>query len=214
MATVKYIFFDIGYTLVNEDRVWIERCREQAAAKQARSMGITADMLMEDIQTASVRFKSQWKSVIEKYGFTQSAKYKSEFETLYDDTRLVLEELSKSFKLGIIANQSGDLSERLRYWQIDKYFTTVISSADYCFPKPDERLFLAALEKSGCRACSAVMVGDRLDNDIYPANKLGFQTVRIKQGFAKNQIPPSAIYEPTYEVNNLSELLDLPFALN
>lgn len=210
MEPVKFIFFDIGYTLVNEDKVWIERCREQAETRQAWDLGITADTLMQDVKTASIQFKSQWKSVIAKYGFTQSAKYKSKLETLYGDTCLVLEKLSKQFRLGIIANQSGDLSERLRSWQIDKYFTTVVSSADYGISKPDERLFTIALEKSNCPANSAVMVGDRLDNDILPAKKLGFQTVRIKQGFAKNQIAPSPIYEPTYTVNNLTDILYLP----
>ncbi|MDE7106847.1 MAG: HAD family hydrolase [Clostridiales bacterium] len=214
MKTVKYIFFDIGYTLVNEDNVWIQRCKEQAETQQALDLQITADTLMQDVKTASLQFKSQWKSVIAKYGFTQSAKYKSELETLYADTRLVLEKLSKKFKLGIIANQSGDLLERLRGWNIDKYFSTVVSSADYGISKPDERLFNIALEKSGCPAHSAVMVGDRLDNDILPANKLGFQTVRIKQGFAKDQIAPSTFYQPTYEVNNLTELLELPFVLS
>lgn len=199
---------------MNEDDVWIERCNEQAATTQAQSMGITANVLMNDIQSASEHFQSQWKSVIKKYGFTHSAKYKSELETLYDDVHFVLETLSKKFFLGIIANQSGDLTKRLREWKIDKYFSTVISSSDYGFSKPDERLFLAALEKSNCAPNNAVMVGDRLDNDIFPAKKLGFQTVRIKRGFAKNQIAPSALYEPTYEINHLTELLSLPFVLN
>ncbi len=214
MKDIKYIFFDIGYTLVNEDNVWIERCKEQAASQQARSMGVTASVLMNDVQIASEHFRSQWKSVIEKYGFTQSAKYKSELETLYDDAHFALDSLSKKFSLGIIANQSGDLLKRLQEWQVDNYFSTVISSSDYGFSKPDERLFLAALKKSNCAPNNAVMVGDRLDNDILPAKSLGFQTVRIKQGFAKKQIAPSAIYEPAYEINNLTELLKLPFVLN
>ena len=211
MDKITTIFFDIGYTLVNEDDVWAERCREQAATAEAHKLGITAAKLMDDIQTASELFKSQWKYVIAKYGFTQSTKYKNELETLYDDARPVLEQLSKKFKLGIIANQSGDLSERLRNWEIDKYFTTVISSADYDFSKPDKRLFFAALYKSDCAPNHAVMVGDRLDNDILPANEMGFKTVQIKQGFAKVQVPPSEIYKPTYTVNTLTELLDLPF---
>lgn len=211
METVGYIFFDIGYTLVNEDRAWTERCREQDAMPQALSMGISAQTLLSEVQKASASFKPQWRSVIEKFGFAESAKYKSEFEILYDDACRVLQELSKRFRLGIIANQSGDLSARLHCWKIDKYFETVVSSSDYGFAKPDKRLFVAALEQSGCSARNAVMVGDRLDNDILPANELGFKTVRIMQGFAKSQIAPSADYEPTYVVNNLTELLALPF---
>ncbi len=211
MEQIKYIFFDIGYTLVDEDEVWIERCKEQVATKQAVSLGLDANALMRDIQTASVLLEPQWKYVVEKYGFTQSAKYNDRFEKLYEDAPFVLEELCKKFKLGIIANQSGNLSERLRRWHIDKYFSVVISSSDYGFSKPDTRLFSVALEKANVPSCNAVMVGDRLDNDIFPAKQLGFQTVRIKQGFAKNQIAPNELYAPTFEVDNLTEILSLPF---
>lgn len=191
--------------------VWMERCKEQAATLQAQSMNISAHTLMLEIQKASSLLKPQWNSVIEKFGFTQSAKYKNEFEFLYVDTRTVLRILSKQFRLGIIANQNSDLIERLRKWEIDEYFSTIISSADYGFYKPDKRLFSAALEQSGCSACNAVMVGDRLDNDILPANELGFITVHIKQGFGKMQVAQSTNYQPTYAVNNLTELLQLPF---
>ena len=204
----------MGYTLVNEDKVWLERCKAQADFPEAKQKGISADRLWDELQAASDLLKPQWKYVMAKYGFTESAKYNSAPETLYGDTCSVLERLSKSFRLGIIANQSGGLSERLRNFGIDKYFSTVISSSDYGISKPDKRLFTVALEKSGCAAQSAVMVGDRLDNDILPANELGLVTVRVKQGFAKNQIPPSDSYKPTYEVNNLTGILDLPFAQN
>ncbi|MCH5154617.1 MAG: HAD family hydrolase [Clostridiales bacterium] len=214
MKAIKYIFFDIGYTLVNEDVVWRERCREQAATPQAQQNGITAERLWNELQTASGLLKPQWKYVGNKFGFTESAKYKSELETLYDDTHNVLESLSKKFRLGIIANQSGGLTERLRSFGIGKYFSTVISSSDYGIGKPDKRLFTIALEKSGVEAHNAVMIGDRLDNDILPANELGFTTVHIKQGFAKNQLPPSDSYKPTYVVNNLTEILALPFVKN
>ena len=35
------------------------------------------------------------------------------------------------------------------------------------------------------------MVGDRLDNDIVPANKIGMKTVWIKQGFGGLAMPES-----------------------
>lgn len=207
---MKYIFFDIGYTLINEDEVWKRRCLEQSQTPQAVAMGISAERLLQDIAEASVQFKSQFKSVVQKYGFSYSAPYRSELETIYPDTAPVLEKLSERFNLGIIANQSGDLSARLSQWQIDKYFKTIVSSSDYGFSKPDKRLFIAALEKSGCPANNAIMVGDRLDNDILPAKALGFETVWMKRGFAAKQVPPSEDYTPDYEINELSDILSLP----
>ena len=50
------------------------------------------------------------------------------------------------------------------------------------------------------------MVGDRLDNDIRPAKKLGMKTVWIRQGFAIYQNPQRAEEQPDYIVDNLSEL--------
>ena len=32
---MKVLFFDVGYTLVNEDSVWEDRCREQAQTEEA-----------------------------------------------------------------------------------------------------------------------------------------------------------------------------------
>ena len=32
---MKVLFFDVGYTLVNEDEVWDARCREQAQTDEA-----------------------------------------------------------------------------------------------------------------------------------------------------------------------------------
>ena len=51
------------------------------------------------------------------------------------------------------------------------------------------------------------MVGDRLDNDIIPANKIGMTTVWIKQGFGGVAEPKSKDEQPDYTVDNLNELL-------
>ena len=34
---IKTLFFDVGYTLINEDAVWRQRCREQAEEKNGFS---------------------------------------------------------------------------------------------------------------------------------------------------------------------------------
>ena len=53
------------------------------------------------------------------------------------------------------------------------------------------------------------MVGDRLDNDILPANSLGMRTVRILQGFGSLQHPLTLLETPDHEIRSLSELLTL-----
>ena len=70
-------------------------------------------------------------------------------------------------------------------------------------------MFKIAVDKSGCEASETVMVGDRLDNDIYPAKALGMKTIWIKQGFGGLQTPRSEEYQPETEINCLSDLLHI-----
>lgn len=207
---LKYIFFDIGYTLVNEDRVWEQRCKEQAEMADAKAIGLTAETIYQEILEATLRNQPQFKTVIKKYQLSEPAPYCHEWEALYDDTIPVLAELAKRYSLGIIANQTDGLQDRLKGWGIDKFFSIVISSWNYQITKPDKRIFQIALKRANCTPQEALMVGDRLDNDIYPAKALGFQTVWIKQGFGGLQTPVSQAYQADYEISSLSELPALP----
>jgi ribonucleotide monophosphatase NagD (HAD superfamily) len=51
-----------------------------------------------------------------------------------------------------------------------------------------------------------VMIGDRLDTDISPANKLGMKTVRYTDSLFKLQEPIDESETATYVVNSLSEI--------
>ncbi|MCM0650254.1 HAD family hydrolase [Clostridium swellfunianum] len=120
-----------------------------------------------------------------------------------------MQSLSQKYKLGIIANQTDGLEDRLISWGIFKYFSYIISSWDYQIMKPNTKLFQIAIEKSGCNASETVMVGDRLDNDIFPAKAVGMKTIWIKQGFGGMQSPKTEEYIPDVQIENLSELINV-----
>ena len=46
---VKWLFFDVGYTLVNEYEVWRHRCREQDDGEKARALGLSAEDIYAQI---------------------------------------------------------------------------------------------------------------------------------------------------------------------
>ena len=75
--------------------------------------------------------------------------------------------------------------------------------------KPDLRIFQIALDRSNCKPEEAVMAGDRIDNDILPANKIGMKTVWIKQGFGGYAEPKAIEEQPDYIVNSLVEIAEL-----
>lgn len=79
---IRCLFFDIGYTLVNEDAVWQARCREQADMPEARALGLTAGDIYREIEEASRQYMPQYHTVVAKYGFTQAAPYRGELERL------------------------------------------------------------------------------------------------------------------------------------
>ena len=50
------------------------------------------------------------------------------------------------------------------------------------------------------------MVGDRLDTDIRPANKLGIKTIRTTSSLFKSQEPIDKFELPSYTISNLTEI--------
>jgi FMN phosphatase YigB (HAD superfamily) len=69
--------------------------------------------------------------------------------------------------------------------------------------KPDPAVFQLAPSQSGCKPSQAVMIGDRLDNDIRPARLLGWKTIRFAQGFARFQSPRDGLDEADLTLANV-----------
>jgi FMN phosphatase YigB (HAD superfamily) len=97
----------------------------------------------------------------------------------------------------------------LREWGLMPFVSLCLSSAELGLEKPDPEIFRLALSQSGCKPEQAVMIGDRLDNDIRPARLLGWKTIRIMQGFARFQSPRDSADEANFTVANLSELVPI-----
>ena len=85
----------------------------------------------------------------------------------------------------------------------------MVASAEEGVAKPDERIFEIALNRAGCNPIEAAMIGDRLDNDIVPANALGMYTIWIKQGNWIYAIPKEPLEYPDWTISNLNELREL-----
>lgn len=207
---IKWIFFDIGYTLVNEDEPLLRRVREQVHMKQKPgAKKVTEEDITEAIYRLSGQFKVKYKRIMEdEFGFTEIAPYMREYETLYPEVREELDILRGNYKLGIVANQSEGLEKRLCKYGIREYFDIIVSSYDVGIEKPDPAIFRLAIEQSGCSPEETVMVGDRIDNDIVPAKKAGMRTVRIVKGTAAGQKPRSAEEEPDCTVFSITEVAD------
>ena len=193
----KWLFFDIGSTLVDESECYEIRYKETTD---------NTDVTYQEFKNKVIEFAAisdnPYKEALQFFSL-QKTKWYTEYEKPYPFTEKVLEELSKRYKLGIIANQSVGSAQRLADWGIGKYFDFVIASAEEGVEKPNPEIFRIALERANCLPENAIMVGDRIDNDILPAKELGMRTVWVKQGFAKYQ-PKSDV--PDYTILTLDEI--------
>lgn len=202
---IKWLFFDIGSTLIDESVAYEHRLREIAHQ---------ADVPFEKVYETALSFYKKNKTgdheAAKAFGIPLTKWHKEE-EILYDDTIYCLETLSKKYKIGVIANQSLGSKERLEQKGILKYIDLVIASAEESVAKPDPKIFELALERSGCKAENAVMIGDRIDNDIVPAKKLGMKTVWVKQGFHQYWNIENDNEKPDFSVSSLTELCSIDF---
>jgi HAD superfamily hydrolase (TIGR01549 family) len=208
MNQIEWIFFDMGYTLVNEDEAHNRRI--DIAIDELSQMGIcvTREQFWEEIYRQGAVGHSPVPSAAKYFGLKTAVKYNSEGECAYSDAKETLMALkSMKYKLGIIANQPLGSEERLDKYGLGGLFDAVFPSAEVGINKPDTKLYLHALECVGCDANRSVMVGDRLDNDIAPAAEVGMRTVRVLRGFFKNCEKGSV--KPDYIITSLTELVDI-----
>ncbi len=203
IKSAEWLFFDIGSTLVDEHLAYEDRMRKIAKA---------ANTTYEEVyETALKLYKQNKKGDLEaaKLLGVDKPSWNSELETPYEDSIRCLEFLSHKYKIGVIANQSLGAEQRLERYGLLKYIDLVVASAEEGVAKPDKRIFEIALNKSGCAASHSVMIGDRIDNDIVPANLLGMTTVWIRRGFRKYWTIENETEKPDYTVDSLSELCEI-----
>ena len=200
---IKWLFFDVGSTIMNEQIAYEHTMRDIANV---------ANISFEKVyEIAMAYYKLNKKGDLEvarELGVSLPKWYKED-EFLYDNAIQCFETLSKKYKIGIIANQSLGTEERLAHQGILKFINLIVASAEEGVAKPDRRIFEIALERSNCKPVNAIMIGDRIDNDIIPAKRMGMNTIWIKQGFGQYWNIKEEIEKADFVINNLTELCNL-----
>ena len=200
----KWIFFDIGSTLIDETEADYHRILDMISG---------TDVTVEEY--CKKRFEMIRKGIggdlgaIEFFGLKKTP-WHSEDEKPYEDAAPTLTELRRrGFKLGIIANQPLGTEERLKKWGMLEYFEVIAASTELGVTKPDPAIFHWALQQAVCLPQNAFMVGDRLDNDIAPANRIGIHSVRLLRGLGAYHEPQSSDELPEYTIKTLAELFEV-----
>ena len=99
-----------------------------------------------------------------------------------EDKRLgeTLRELSRSYTLGVLTNNSLGVAERtLALLGVGEYFPIVIGLDTCMCPKPHEKLLLKFSQLSACPLETCVSIGDRYDIDLDLPLEMGMGAILV-----------------------------------
>ncbi|MBJ6362671.1 HAD family hydrolase [Paenibacillus sp. GCM10012307] len=215
LTRIRWIFFDLGDTLLDEsaaaddvigqyvrnaNRLGYKISKEDMCERLTYYFREMTEIPIRPVLEELVSSTEHWHAIRE------GVKYNKQLEQPFPGVEPMLRRLSAQYRLGVIANQSLGTLDRLKSYKLDSYFSLMGSSAELGMNKPDPRFFQWALKEADCRPAEAVMIGDRIDNDIIPARQLGLHAIWVKQGFAKVQPLPAGELAPDYILNHILDL--------
>lgn len=126
---------------------------------------------------------------------------------LIDGAKQALEHLkSRGYKIGILSNGfRGVQNEKLRTTGISHLIDEVVLSDDININKPDRRIYDYALEKTGARAETSLMIGDNPSTDIVGAIKAGWKAILYSPTCGEDRMDIEG--EEIEVINHLEKLL-------
>jgi putative hydrolase of the HAD superfamily len=90
----------------------------------------------------------------------------------------LLEVVKRRAQVGIVSNNLlEEQQDKLRHCGLDRYVDALVVSEEAGVSKPDPGIFEIALERLGCAADEAVMVGDSWAADIIGARAAGIRAI-------------------------------------
>jgi HAD superfamily hydrolase (TIGR01549 family) len=201
---LKTILFDLDDTLYDHTLVSRIALRETAkhddalqaadADELARVNSEWLERLHVDVQHGKRSLEDarveRWRQILLHFGADSNAAkarelatiQRSEYlrnERLIDGAVVSLEKLAAAgYSLAIVSNNSREEQlGKLQRLGIERYFASVIVSADHGFAKPDPRIFQLALEAMACCADDAIHVGDSWAADVIGAQNAGVRPI-------------------------------------
>jgi len=208
---IKAVFFDVGETIVDETEMF----------------GAWADWLGVPRHTFSAVFGAvlargldhQQTFQVLRPGFDLAAERQrraeagqpDEFseEHLYPDAAPCLRALrAQGLLVGLAGNQPARTEAVLKAMSLD---VDVIATSDgWGVKKPSPAFFERVVREAGCPPEQVLYVGDRIDNDIRPAQEAGLRTAHIRRGpWAYIVDQPEVAQRCLFRLDSLAQLPEL-----
>lgn len=210
---IRWVFLDVGNVIMNDDPTMALLYEELYQAIHEAGVGISFEELLsqreEDIRQ---RGPGHWYRLGERYLGTDglhalmhrcATAIRADYmacHNLLPGMEQALERLASRYSLGILANQLRESVDALAALGLRRHFRVLAVSELIGMKKPDPEIFAWALEQADAAPDEAVMVGDRIDNDIVPARQAGLWTVWFHAPLeAKGYVPPAGRARQHYQ---------------
>jgi HAD superfamily hydrolase (TIGR01662 family) len=180
---IRAVWFDVGEVLINETREYHAWADWLGIPRHTFSAMFGAVIARgEDYRDVFGYFRPNFDLDAERQARLDAGlgEYLNGAD-LYPDVRPCLAALQDAgYFVGIAGNQTTRAGRFLR--ELNLPCDTLATSDDWNATKPDPAFFAKLIETSGHQPEEILYVGDRLDNDIRPAEAAGLRTATVKRG--------------------------------
>ncbi len=180
---MKTIVFDIGETLVRDDRLWASWADWLGVPPHTVSALVGAAVAQGRDATDALRVLRPGMDVGEAYQARAAAGRGEHLDEtdLYPDVRPALAELrALGLRVVVAGDRTARAGELLR--ALDLPADLVVTSEEWGVAKPGREFFARVLEVSGASPGATLYVGDHPADDLFPAKSCGLRAAHIRRG--------------------------------
>ncbi len=180
---IRAVCFDVGETLIDETRHWLEWAKflDVPAMTLFTAIGVVMER-GESLRRVFEIFRPGLSpNAARKMRAEQGWEYDFTEADLYPDAIPCLTDLrQRGYKVLIAGNQPEASEAALARLGVPA--DVIASSGGWGVSKPDPRFFGKVAEAAGEPPANIAYVGDRLDNDVQPAIAAGMTAVFLRRG--------------------------------
>ena len=183
MARIQAVFFDVGEVIIDETREYGTWADWLGVPRHTFSAVFGAVIARgQDYRETFQHFRPGFDLAVERqrrYEAGQPEAFTE--ENIYPDVRPCLEGLRPlELRVGLAGNQTAAAEAILKSLAFP---VDIIGTSDgWGVEKPSADFFTRIIDEAGCAADAVLYVGDRIDNDIRPAQQAGMKTALIRRG--------------------------------
>ncbi|WP_343235304.1 HAD family hydrolase [Streptomyces sp. NBC_01089] len=180
---IETIVFDVGETLIRDDRYWRSWADWLGIPSHTVSALVGAVTARGRDHTDALQLLKPGMDIAEAYRAREAAGRGEHLDEsdLYPDVRPALSALrGLGYRVVVAGNQTVKAGTLLR--GLDLPADLVATSDEWGVAKPDPAFFERVVAASGAAPDATLYVGDHPQNDIFPARAAGLRTAHLRRG--------------------------------